>query len=234
MHTLLRTIAKWLLLLYFDITLIGRNNIPADEPIIGVSDHHAVVDSYILPAFLGRNLVFLSKKEYFTLPGIKGWLLKSLLTGRAVPVDRTSAVSGVRALAKLKTVLKNGGDVGLHPEGTRVPEGAVCKGMPGAIDLAWDSNAKIVPVAIIGSSQANRPGHKLPKFRAKITVVIGEPMVCERPWLFGRVRAARPMLQEVQMRQVMKRIAELGGTRYFDEPAVDVKAKLAAGTLWDE
>lgn len=228
MHTLLRTITKWLLSLYYDVTVIGRENIPVDEPIIATSGHQAVVDSYALPAFLERNLVFLSKEEYFTLPGLKGWLMRTLLTGRAVPVNRASAISGVRALRELKAVLDRGGDVGLHPEGTRVPEGLVCKGLPGAVSLAWDTGVKILPVAILGSAQANRPGHRLPRFRAKITVIIGQPMEFKPPWLFGRVKMARAMQQEVQTRQLMQRIAQLGGLKYVDKPPAQVKAEIAA------
>ncbi|MEO5950328.1 MAG: lysophospholipid acyltransferase family protein [Candidatus Saccharimonadales bacterium] len=229
MHALLRTIAKWLMKLYFNVKVIGLENIPASGPLIVASNHQAVVDSYALPAFLEQDLIFLSKKEYFEKPGILGALLRWALTGRAIPVDRESVVDAVAAFGKLVEVLNKGGRIGIHPEATRAPPGAVYRGKTGAVNMAWKSGALVLPVAIIGSHRANKPGRRIPRFRARITLIIGQPMTFAPPIIFGKLKAAQKLQQETQTRHLMQMIAKLAGWLYVDEDAGDAKEALSKG-----
>ena len=55
--------------------------IPAEGPAILVSNHQAVMDSFFFPLLCPRQITFLAKAEYFTTPGIKGWLQKQFFSG---------------------------------------------------------------------------------------------------------------------------------------------------------
>lgn len=222
-HSALRIMTKWALGLYYRVTVIGAENIPANGPLIVVANHPAAIDSYCLPAFLKKNLIFFSKSEYFELPGIKGWLLRKLLTNRTISVQRDSPIDAARALKKGTQVLSEGGDVGTHPEATRSPPGVVCKGRTGAVQMAWDTGAFILPVGIMGTYRA--------RFRSHITLVVGEPMHFAKPRLLGNIPKARARALEEQTRAMQKKIAGLAGLPYVDEYVADFKKKLAADLL---
>lgn len=251
MYTAIRNVVRFLLDRYHDVEVIGLENIesiPDDEGFIVVANHQAVVDSFLLPAFILRQFAFLSKKEYFEKRGIRGWILKWILSHGAIPVDRSDPKSGADVLGVLADKLRTGHvAVGFHPEGTRAPTQAVYRAKPGVAELAWASGVKVVPVAILGSRRANPPGRHWPRLGSKITLVIGEPMVLEPKgiWpallegsadnrqLLGVAMLLRRSELEVQARRVMMRIAELArtvepdGWPYIDLDASVVKKQIA-------
>lgn len=226
-HSVLRTGAKWVLGMKYNVTVIGAEKIPTSGPIIVASNHPAAIDSYLLPAFLCLNLIFLSKDEYFNLPGPKGRLRKLLLTNRAIPVKRDSAVDAGRAMNQLIEILKAGGHGGLHPEGTRSPPGVVCKGRPGVAQMALKSGAVILPVGVRGTYRAG--------WRSKITLVVGDPMVVkDLPAIFRGVAMARTHHLDSVTHKLMKEIARLAGLPYVDEYVADYKKRLALELELDE
>ncbi len=236
MYTVLCNIVKGLLKAYFKVTVIGLEHVPAEGGLIVVSNHQGVVDSYALQAFIPRHLTFLTKKEYFEKRGVFGWFLRWILSFGSVAVDRKSATDGLRALKVLTEILRQGGGVGLHPEGTRAPDGRVYRGKQGVITMAWDSGASVLPVAFVGTREANPPGRRLPRFRAPITMIIGTPMNFEQPTILGhKIKAGAKFVREVQTHRLMEAIAGLAGVQYVDLDAAEVKAtKLKAELAKDE
>ena len=53
-------------------TIEGAEHVPEAGPVILVSNHQAVMDSFYLPLMMRRQIQFPAKKEYFTTPGLKG------------------------------------------------------------------------------------------------------------------------------------------------------------------
>lgn len=207
----------------FRITVVGLENVPKDGPLICASNHEAVVDSFLIPALIKRRFTFMAKEEYFTATGPVGWVKKKFFGIAAVPVKRGDRDDGKRALDTLSRALKGGGAVGLHPEGTRTPGDKVYKGKGGVIDLAWETGAKVLPVALSGTSTANPPGKRIPRFRTKITVTIGEPMTFTKPPLTPGF--ARLPFRSKQTEQLMREIARLAGVPYTPIDAAKSKSK---------
>jgi long-chain acyl-CoA synthetase len=73
-------------------------------------------------------------------------------------------------------VLKKGGVLLIHPEGTRSPDGQLLPFKPGATLLANHISCPIVPVFIEGSHEFWPKGRPFPARRSFISLTIGKPM----------------------------------------------------------
>src|SRR5690348_18048153 len=80
-------------------TIEGLEHVPMSGGAILASNHLAVADSFLLPLLVRRRITFLAKREYFTAPGLLGWIKKKFFVGMGqVPVDRSSASAAQAAL----------------------------------------------------------------------------------------------------------------------------------------
>ena len=77
-------------------------------------------------------------------------------------------------------MLEAGGVFGIYPEGTRSPDGRLYRGHTGVARLARSCRCPIVPVAMIGTRQAQPIGRRLPRPFLPITVRRGRPIGDER------------------------------------------------------
>lgn len=109
-----------LLRLLFRPWIKGAENIPGDGPAIIASNHLAVIDSFILPLLIDREIVFIGKSEYFTGKGLKGRMTAGFMRGvGTIPVDRSGGRASEGALRTGLKRLGEGGLFGIYPEGTR-------------------------------------------------------------------------------------------------------------------
>jgi len=129
-----------------------------------------------MPLVVPRKVTFMAKSEYFTSPGIKGFIKKlTFIALGQVPVDRSG---GRRSEAAIKTglrLLAEDNCMGIYPEGTRSPDGRLYKGRTGIARMAIDSGAPIVPVAMFNTAEIQPTGQIVPKVR-RVEMVFGEPM----------------------------------------------------------
>ena len=70
--------------LYFRLSRIGREHIPADGPVILASNHRSFLDPFIIATLARRPLYYVAKEELFRRR-FTGWLLNNL---GAFPVRR--------------------------------------------------------------------------------------------------------------------------------------------------
>lgn len=109
--------ARFLFVIYchlFNVTEIhGRENIPADGPLIIYANHVSAFDVILLAITFRRPIYFMAKKELFKIP-VAGWVVKKL---NAFPVDRDHV--DLTAVMTAMSVLKRGEQMGIFPEGTR-------------------------------------------------------------------------------------------------------------------
>lgn len=215
-------------------TIEGIEHIPAEGSAIIASTHQAVMDSFFFPALSPRNITFPAKSEYFTAPGLIGRLQKWFFTSIGqIPVERGAANAGDATLAAARTVLDRGDILGIYPEGTRSPDGRIYKGRTGMARIALATDAPIVPLAMIGSRDANPIGTWIPRPR-KVRMKVGEPIdgraYVESLGIDPDSReAARPLTDHV-----MAVLTELSGQPYVDMYASEAKESLAAGRGWPQ
>jgi 1-acyl-sn-glycerol-3-phosphate acyltransferase len=145
--------------------------IPDGGPVILVSNHESMIDPFLLGLATRRTVRYMAKAE----------LWRSPLTGRVMdalgcfPVERGT---GDRlAVGRAVRLLEQDQVLGIFPQGTCLPY----RDRPwfrGAARLALASGTTVVPVCIVGSERALRPG----KFKVglpRIKVIVGEPVPVE-------------------------------------------------------
>lgn len=212
----------------------GAEHVPDTGAAILASNHQAVMDSFYLPLMLRRQLRFPAKSEYFTAPGLVGAMQKFFFNAVGqIPVDRKAANAGEATIAAARTVLDEGELFGIYPEGTRSPDGRLYRGRTGMARIAMATGEPVVPVAMLGTREANPIGTWIPR-PAKVKIRIGEAI---DPHEWAREHGYEPDSREVARAftdHVMDVLTELVGEPYVDVYASEVKESLAAGNGYPE
>lgn len=154
---ILSPLFKW----YYNPQIINKNIIPKNGPILIVGNHKHLMDQCSVIISTKRVIHYMAKKEYFD--GNKAWFFKAV---GCIPVDR-EVHDGVAKNIALD-VLKDGGAIGLFPEGTRnkTNDKLLLPFKFGTVSMAQKTNATIIPYAITGDY----------KFRSKnLMVRFGKP-----------------------------------------------------------
>lgn len=157
-------------------TVTGIEHIPKTGPAIFASNHLSFFDSIVIPIATPRHVAFLAKSEYFTGTGVRGAINKAFFTGvGAIGVDRDDPRAGQRSLELQLDILREGGGVGIYPEGTRSRDGRLYRGRTGVGHLVLSSGAPVVPVAIAGTENIQPVGSRFIR-PAKVTIQFGPAM----------------------------------------------------------
>ena len=163
-------------MLLFRPKVTGLRHVPTTGPVIIASNHLSFSDSIFMPLVVPRKVTFLAKSEYFTSPGIKGFIKKlTFIALGQVPVDRSGGKRSEAALLTGLRVLNEGSCIGIYPEGTRSPDGRLYKGRTGIARMAIESGAAVVPVAMFNTAEIQPPGQVVPKVR-RVEMIFAEPM----------------------------------------------------------
>ncbi len=157
-YRFIRAVLRLIYRALFRIQITGAENIPADGGVLLCSNHMSYLDPPIVGIFIKRPVRFMAKEELFKVP-VLGPIIDKL---GAFPVKR-GGISKDSIRTALK-VLREGGIMGIFPEGTRNSQSSVAK--KGAAVFALRSDAAVIPVAIIGQY----------KLFSKIKVVYGKPV----------------------------------------------------------
>ncbi|WP_084965347.1 lysophospholipid acyltransferase family protein [Thermoactinospora rubra] len=194
--------------------LSGAAHVPAKGPAILAANHLSVIDSFLLPTLLPRHVTFTAKNEYFSGNPLSQWFMR---LGGSLPIDRDSALSAQEMLEGAAELLERGELFGIHPEGTRSPDGRLYRGKVGVAWLALKTGAPVLPVALSGTDKALPAGASLPR-PATIGIKIGAPMRFE-----GRHTDARDRRRVTD--EIMAAIQKLSGQEYVPRYAASVKAR---------
>ncbi|MCX6455235.1 MAG: lysophospholipid acyltransferase family protein [Actinobacteria bacterium] len=208
-----------ILTLLFRPKVAGLRNVPQSGPVIIASNHLSFSDSIFMPLVVPRKVTFLAKSEYFTSPGIKGFIKKiTFIALGQVPVDRSGGRRSEAALLTGLDLLSEGACIGIYPEGTRSPDGKLYKGRTGIARMAIESGAAIVPVAMFNTAEIQPTGQVVPKVR-RVEMIFGEPLY------FAGDTSDLKVLREITD-EIMNAIQELSGQEYVDIYASEAKANI--------
>ncbi len=150
--------------------VIGEENLPKDRAYVALAKHQSQWETFFLQYFLAPAKIVL-KKELLSIP-IFGWGLK--LTD-PIAIDRSHPKKALKQIQSQGTQsIKDNISVLIFPEGTRTPTGQVGKYARGGANIALDSGAPIVPIAV--NAGLYWPAGKFLKYPGTIKVVIGKPI----------------------------------------------------------
>jgi 1-acyl-sn-glycerol-3-phosphate acyltransferase len=165
MHATLQNFAYFVLHWFYEIKVVGVENVPKNGRVIIAGNHAALMDGPFLLALGSRPLHVLSKFELF-----KGPIGVVLRAGGAVPIDWHAPDR--TALSFSKEMLEKEEAVALFPEGTR-SQGVFDWIRDGVVYLAANTNSNVVPVAILGARLTGQSRSKITSRKQPITIVIG-------------------------------------------------------------
>ena len=206
-YRLLKSFLIPLLMLLFRPKVTGLRNVPTNGAVIIASNHLSFSDSIFMPLVVPRNVTFLAKSEYFTSPGLAGFIKKlTFIALGQVPIDRAGGKRSEAAILTGLRLLKEGHCIGIYPEGTRSPDGRLYKGRTGIARLAIESGAPIIPVAMFNTAEIQPTGQVVPKVR-RVEMVFGEPI-----YLDGD--STDQVLLRTLTNQLMEKIAQLSKQEY--------------------
>src|SRR4051812_20993290 len=213
-----------ILRLIFRPWITGVDNVPTEGPVILASNHLSFSDSIFLPLLLDRKVTFLAKADYFTGRGAKGRATAMFFRlADQLPIDRGGGRASEAALNTGLKVLRRGDLLGIYPEGTRSPDGRLYRGKTGVARMALEAGAPVIPVAMVGTDEAQPIGRKLPKV-VRIGVKIGKPLDFSR---YEGMEGDRFVLRSITD-EIMYELMKLSGQEYVDIYAASMKERLAA------
>jgi len=201
---------------FYRVKVEGMEHLPAEGPVILASNHVSFSDSIFLPMVVRRRVTFVAKAEYFDDPKT-AWFFRA---AGQIPIRRDGGSASDGALAAARQVLDAGGVFAIYPEGTRSVDGRLYRGHTGVARLALSCRAPIIPVAMIGTKEAQPIGKVVPRPFVPVTIRMGRPLTYER--LHERVDD-RLALRDITD-EVMYELRELSGQEY-----VPAYAKAKAG-----
>jgi 1-acyl-sn-glycerol-3-phosphate acyltransferase len=179
------------------------DHLPASGPVLVAGNHSGLLDGPIVMIMLGRPSSFLVKSELY-----RGPLRHVLAFARQIPIyrgtpDRAGLSAGLEVLA-------DGGVLGMFPEGTR-GTGELATIQHGIGYLALNAKCPIVPVVCAGTAVALPKGKAVPRLRAPIDVVFGEPFTLD---VAGdpRARATMAAAAEQIRQRLLAHLAEVNAS----------------------
>jgi len=190
----------------------GAENVPNEGPAILASNHLSYSDWLFMPLTISRRVTFVAKAEYFTTPGLKGWLQKTFFSGAGqVPIDRSGGNASAGAITTGLKILGNGDLFGIYPEGTRSHDGRLYRGRTGVARMALEAHVPVIPVAVIGTDIVAPPGKVFGRF-SRPHVRFGTPLDFSR---YEGMEDDRFVLRSITD-EIMYEIMDLSGQEYVD------------------
>jgi 1-acyl-sn-glycerol-3-phosphate acyltransferase len=159
----------------WDLTVRGAEHVPARGPVVIAANHIGFMDGPLMAIVAPRPVHVLAKHEMY-----HGSLGAFLNASGQIPVQRTGPDPA--AVKTALRVLRDGGTVGVFPEGTR-GAGEVTRVKPGAAYLAMAAGAHVVPLVFLGTRLPGGSNNSVPPPRSRFVMSFGPPIeVAHRPW----------------------------------------------------
>lgn len=186
----------------------GLEHVPATGPAILAANHLSVLDSLYIPLVVDRRVTYMAKAEYW-----ESWRTRWFVQAAGhIPIRRGRVASAREALGDAAGVLRSGGLLGLHPEGTRSVDGHVHRGKVGVAMLASMCACPVVPIGITGTADVLPKGALVPRQRVDVVLRFGAPMTI-----------APDDGRRAFMDALMTEIATLSGQRYVGRTRRDAE-----------
>jgi 1-acyl-sn-glycerol-3-phosphate acyltransferase len=196
-YSVFKSLVRVLLRLLTRYEVAGKENLPAGGPLLLVFNHLAWWDAPVAMATLPWHMTAIALKDLKRVP-VTGQLLS--LSG-VIWVDRGRYDRA--ALRSALTLLKEGGVLGIAPEGRMSVTGALERGKTGPVFIARKANVPILPVGLTGTEKAL--GEWRHARRPRITVNIGQPFRLPE----SVERRSRKEEHQADADFIMERLAEL-------------------------
>ena len=126
-----------------EISLTGREHLPAEGPALIASQHQSAFDTLVWLMLVPR-CSYVVKRELLSIP-LFGRLI---LPSRQIAVDRAAGATALRGMLRdVLAAVRDGRQIVIFPEGTRAPPGELLPLQPVVVALASATRLPVLPVA---------------------------------------------------------------------------------------
>ena len=165
----------WLKAGRVNLEVRGADKVDPARSYVVVANHASAFDIMACFKAVPIPIRFLAKKELFRIP----LLATAMRAIGIVEVDRQARVGIQEQIsAQAKELIAKGRSVIIYPEGTRTKTGVMGPFKKGAFTIAISSGLPVLPVTVLGSYAAWRPGTMWVR-GGDITVIIDDPIETE-------------------------------------------------------
>ncbi|TAH70897.1 MAG: 1-acyl-sn-glycerol-3-phosphate acyltransferase [Anaerolineaceae bacterium] len=152
-------------------TVIGRENVPTDEPILYIANHRSYFDVPIAYVSLPTLTGFMAKKEIGKIPFLRTWM-KFL---QCLFLDREDIRQGLKTVLQAIEQVKAGYSIFISPEGTRNHDKEMLPFKEGSFKIAEKTGCAIVPVALTNTDEIFE--NHAPRVKStKVVMEFGKPI----------------------------------------------------------
>lgn len=190
MYKVLKAILRPIFFFLFNVKVINKEALDYEGGMIMMSNHVSGWDPVLLHMAARCKVRYMAKAELFKFKPF-GWLLKAF---GAFGVDRGRGDMG--AMQQAFKIVREGGTLGIFPEGTRSKTGELGRFQHGASMIAIRAKTRILPVYI--SRRA--------RLFTRCYIVVGEPMDIKKRMEdltladTSKVRAASEILRDEMLK----------------------------------
>ena len=177
-------------------TVIGRDLVPKDTPVLYVSNHRSYADTPLGYINVVCTTGFIAKKEIKKFPILSLWM-KNMT---CLFLDRDDMRQGLKTILTAIDNVKAGYSVFIMPEGTRNHEDQMLPFKEGSFKVAEKSGCPIVPIAF-SNTDALYELHKPWIKKAKVVVHFGEPIYTDN-WSRDEKKAIAGKVQGIIARML--------------------------------
>ncbi|MBR0164595.1 MAG: 1-acyl-sn-glycerol-3-phosphate acyltransferase [Lachnospiraceae bacterium] len=132
------------------LTVIGRDRIPADEPVLYIGNHQSYFDIVISYGLVPSYTGYISKDSMKKIP-LLSWLMVYV---NCLFLDRSDVRQGLQTILEAIELIRGGISMAIYPEGTRNADpDRFMEFHKGSFKIAQRTNCPIVTMTINGSRQ---------------------------------------------------------------------------------
>ncbi|MBN1981433.1 MAG: 1-acyl-sn-glycerol-3-phosphate acyltransferase [Chitinivibrionales bacterium] len=131
------------------LSIKGLELLDSSQQYVFIVNHASVFDVPVLYTALSHRIIFLAKKELFTIPFFATILRKC----GCIALHRTEPKQAREALNEARVAMHRlHASIVLFPEGTRSTSGKIRPFKSGSFRLVFDAHCKVVPVLLVGTA----------------------------------------------------------------------------------
>lgn len=152
-YNVLKTLCVPLIKIIYRPKVYGMSNIPSEGSLIFAGNHKHAFDPIIVAINSNRFIHFMAKEE------VSSGIFKPIFDSVGIIRVYKDKSKNVQSVLDAENLLRNGGTLGIFPEGTRNrTEKTLLRFKTGTVKIAKETKTKIIPFAIRGNYKPFRTG----------------------------------------------------------------------------
>lgn len=153
------------------LTVIGKEKIPADRPVLYVSNHKSYFDIIIGYSLCPGLTGYIAKDSLEKVPLLRNWMRRLY----CLFINRDNPKESLRTIMTATDYIKKGISICIFPEGHRNPDDTLLPFKAGATKIAERTSCPIVPVAVT-NTQSILKGHIPFVHPSHVIIEYGDPI----------------------------------------------------------